>query len=270
MNNALVGAAAPGDHAVVRTSIMIRALGLALLLAVVPRGPALAMPRSEMMIVSPTESVELSPAERGRMRMYLQQNTLACSLGRRAPHGDVRLALDLVNGRPKKVSATTKDAGARAAARCLSGVLKRVVFPSPAPRWQWTGVLRLGGPLIEVDLRDVDGPIEKLPGGELGVSNAIIAALEHPAPCMERYFSSEEAISMVLVAALDTYGGKLIVHEVRESTVVPADLVACVADQVASVTLLVERPITARARIALLRPTTAKDDDAATLIIGGP
>lgn len=245
---------------------------LVLLLVSSPAVARARLPPSELMVVEPQESVELSWFDRGRMRMYLQQQVLACTISaHRQVEGDVRLSLDLVAGKAPRVTAGAagRDAGARSVARCLGRALRNVNFPQPAPRWQYTATLRLGGPTIEVELRDLDGPVEKLPAGALFLSNLALSALERPAACMKDYFSSEEAISMVLTARLVAgTAGDAVFREVKESTAVPEALVACVAARLAPVSIPVARPTVGTVRIALLRPTSDVPEGTKVLIQG--
>lgn len=244
----------------------------AAVLVVAVTAPAAAMPPPpDLMIVDARASAALSSWDRGRMRMYLQQNALACTLGSRgaAPRGEVRLVLDVTEKKPTRVKATARSARARPIATCLGRLLRHVQFPAPAPSWHWEGTLRFGGAHMEADVRESDGPIERLAGGRVGLENVVLAALEQPADCMDRYFSSPDEVSMVLVATLDTSDdGKLAAIEVKESTAVPEALVRCVRAQLDAIAIPVERPIRARLRIALLRPTTVKPGDDIPMIVG--
>lgn len=227
-----------------------------------------AAPTAQMSVVTAKSSVDLGVWERGHLRMYLEQNGLGCQLTMKQQtlRGELQLRLDVDGEKP--VRATIIDAKKltpAAFAPCLARILKNVQLHKLAPRFQWEGTLRYDSiSPREVNVKSLYGRMY-----ELTMRNVIVAALEQPAACMQRFFTDPRELSVVLLASFDVdESGKLQDLEVKESTAGANDIEACVKSQLTTLSFPAGTLKGARLRIALLRPTTKPPDpNTPTLII---
>lgn len=237
-----------------------------LLLLLVHTQTAVAAPTAQMTVVSAKSSVELGVWERGHLRMYLEQNGLGCQLTmkKQTLRGELQLRLDVDGEKP--VRATIVDAkklSPAAFAPCLVRILKNVQLHKLAPHFTWEGTLRYDSlSPYEVNVQSLYGRMY-----ELTMRNIIVAALEQPADCMQRFFTDPREISVVLLASFDVdEAGKLRNLEVKESTAGENGIDACVKSQIAPLSFPPGTLKGAKLRIALLRPTT-KPPDADTPVL---
>lgn len=239
-----------------------------LLLSFVFAAKAAAAPIAQMSIVTARSSVELGVWERGHLRMYLEQNGMGCQLTmkKQALRGELQLRLDVDGEKPVRATIVdTKKLTPAAFAPCLARILKNVQLHKLAPRFQWEGTLRYES------LSPYDVKVESLYGRmyELTMRNVIIAALEQPAACMQRFFTDPRELSAVLLASFSVdEEGKLRSLEVKENTAGENQIDACVKSQIAALSFPAGTLTGAKLRISLLRPTTKPPDpDTPTLIM---
>lgn len=247
-----------------RTAALISAL----VTCAVPAAAAL-RPPVQVSIIRSKASVEFGAWERGHLRMYLEQNGYACMLARKRPEvsGELSLALDVTAGQPVRVTLTdTKKLRPPSFPTCLKEALKRVGFATLAPRFQWEGTLRYE-PTAPFEVGVTSLYSKKMM--ELEMQHVVIAALEQPAPCIERFFSAKPELSVVLTASFDvTLDGALTNLEVKLSTGGPDDIAACVKDQLSALAFPPGQLSGARLRVALLRPTSASSPHDGPVLMG--
>lgn len=243
---------------------MPRALLFALLLTTGAR----ALPVPELRLVHPTFPDAMSAYDRGRGRLYLETNSLGCILAQKStPQGQVTLSFDVRDGKVSHPKATTRDALARRFARCLPGMLKSVGMPTAPASWRFEATVALGGDYFDVDVSAIEGPVEKLPASARLLRNILVAALETKAPCTDALFAETPAMSYVLLADGSTAGdGAFSVSNVRESTSVPPNVVACLAERLEAARFTSPAALEGRLRLLVLRPSTDPGDGDAVIL----
>ncbi len=228
-----------------------------------------ALPVPELRLEHPTFPDAMDAAHRGRVRLTLETNSLGCILTQKAPpEGRVTLTFEVAGGKLLRPTAKTRDPGARAFARCLPGMLKRVLMPTAPERWRFEATLVLGGDHFDMDIAGVDGPVEKLEGGGAMLRNILLAALEAPAPCTDALFAEQPPMGYVLGARATTGDdGVFVVSDVRQSTAVPPAVVQCLAERLATARFTPPAALKGSLRLVVLRPTT-EPSDGPVLMIG--
>ncbi len=228
---------------------------------------AVASERARLVVAQEGASVALDPWQRGHLHMYLEQNGIGCALAQKKdPRGELTLRLEVTVGQPTRVTILDETKLLpRSFPGCLRRILRNVQFSDLAPRFRWEGTLRYDDPLpFEVGVTSLYGKMM-----ELTLQHVVIAALAQPAPCMERFFAATPALSMVALASFDVApSGEVVGLQVTPSTAGPEGTVACVKQQLSTLTFPGKEISGARLRISLLRPVPAGAGvDAPTVIL---
>lgn len=219
--------------------------------------PAAAAP---LRVVDAKASVELTPLERGRMRLWLATHVDICQTNTQqaAAHGDLTVKIDVAPGRAPRVTVGAVHDMPKAMATCLTRDLARVGFGDLAPRFTWTGTLQLDpDDSIEAKVESLDAKLD-----DVVVRSTVLAALDPPADCLQRFFTAKPTLSAVLVAKLDATSA-----QVTEATAGTDGTAACVASLLQGLRWPQGLLHGATLRIWLLR-TTTEVDPATPVLLG--